>query len=84
MVTKSLRIEGMTCASCASTIEKATSKINGVDESSVNLATEKLSVSYDENMVEIEDIQTAVEEAGYRAKSDTVNKVLNIEGMTCS
>jgi Cu+-exporting ATPase len=74
----------MTCASCASTIEKATSKINGVHESSVNLATEKLSVSYDENMVEIEDIQNAVEDAGYRAKSDTVNKVLNIEGMTCS
>ncbi len=84
MVTKSLRIEGMTCASCANTIEKATIKINGVHESSVNFATEKLSISYDEEMVEMKDIQNAIENAGYKAMSTTVNKVLNIEGMTCS
>lgn len=44
MVKKTLKIEGMTCASCASAVERSTKKLKGVSEASVNLATEKLSI----------------------------------------
>nr|WP_239094380.1 heavy metal-associated domain-containing protein [Bacillus sp. B15-48] len=53
----------MTCASCAQTVEKATKKLPGVQSSSVNLATEKLSINFDENAVSIQDIQAAVDKA---------------------
>lgn len=84
MATKSLKIEGMTCASCAKAVERATKKLEGVTEASVNLATEKLSISFDEGKVSVGDIQTAVERAGYKAISDSVNKTMKIEGMTCA
>ncbi|WP_343206534.1 cation transporter [Bacillus sp. B15-48] len=63
MAEKTLNIEGMTCASCAQTVEKATKKLPGVQSSSVNLATEKLSINFDENAVSIQDIQAAVDKA---------------------
>ena len=44
----SFAIEGMTCASCAQTVEKAAKKVAGVTKASVNLATEKLSIEYEE------------------------------------
>ncbi|MBS8104346.1 cation transporter, partial [Streptococcus suis] len=52
-------IQGMTCASCALTVEKAVGKLIGIEEASVNLATEKLSVSYDEKLLGLEDIRQA-------------------------
>jgi len=85
MSTKTLNIEGMTCASCVQTVEKATKKLEGVTESNVNLATEKLTISYDENAISLEDIQLAVDKAGYKAISaDTENKTFALTGMTCA
>ncbi|MBW9155553.1 heavy metal translocating P-type ATPase [Clostridium sp. FP2] len=84
MVTKSLKIEGMTCASCAKAVERATKKLQGVNETNVNIATEKLSINFDEAVVSVEDIQRAVEKAGYKAIGDDVNKTMKIEGMTCA
>ncbi|WP_138417773.1 heavy metal translocating P-type ATPase [Aquibacillus sediminis] len=84
MTTKTLNIEGMTCASCAQTVEKSTKKLQGVNTSNVNLATEKLSIDFDENKVSIEDIQTAVDKAGYKAIADTEKKTFSISGMTCA
>ncbi|MDR7854987.1 heavy metal translocating P-type ATPase [Tissierella sp.] len=84
MVNKSLQIEGMTCASCANAVERATKKLEGVTEANVNLATERLSISYDEAALSVNDIQAAVEKAGYKAISETVNKTMAIEGMTCA
>ncbi|MBB6716461.1 heavy metal translocating P-type ATPase [Clostridium gasigenes] len=84
MLTKSLKIEGMTCASCAKAVERATKKLQGVNESNVNIATEKLSINFDETRVSVEDIQIAVEKAGYKAINDASNKTMKIEGMTCA
>ncbi|MBU3142485.1 heavy metal translocating P-type ATPase [Clostridium sp. CF012] len=84
MVNKSLKIEGMTCASCAKAVERATKKLQGVNESNVNIATEKLSINFDEAVISVEDIQAAVEKAGYKAISDAGNKTMKIEGMTCA
>jgi Cu+-exporting ATPase len=82
--TKSLKIEGMTCAACAKAVERTSKKLLGVEEASVNFATEKLNISYDETKVKLEDIQNAIEKAGYKALVETSNKTLKIEGMTCA
>ncbi|MFD1864843.1 heavy metal translocating P-type ATPase [Planococcus chinensis] len=81
---KLLNVEGMTCASCAQSVEKAIKKLPGVTESNVNLATEKVKVVYDEGVVSVQDIQEAVEDAGYKALTDTVTKTFVVEGMTCA
>lgn len=77
-------IEGMTCASCAMTVEKAVGKLAGVEEASVNLATEKLSVSYDENLLGLEDIRQAVDKAGYHLDDNLVTESYEVTGMTCA
>ncbi|MGH2161967.1 cation transporter, partial [Enterococcus faecalis] len=48
MENKSFAIEGMTCASCLQTVEKAAKKVRGVTQGSVKLATEKVSIEDDE------------------------------------
>jgi Cu+-exporting ATPase len=61
-----LEVEGMTCAGCASRVERTLNSLTGV-EASVNLATEKAAVRYDEGRVDLEELVGAVEAAGYRA-----------------
>ncbi|MFL2076467.1 heavy metal translocating P-type ATPase [Marinilactibacillus psychrotolerans] len=84
MTTKTLNIEGMTCASCAQTVEKATRNLKGMQEANVNLATEKLNISYDESLLSVEEIQSAVAQVGYKALTGREHKSFNIEGMTCA
>ncbi|MBU5595120.1 heavy metal translocating P-type ATPase [Amphibacillus sp. MSJ-3] len=84
MQKKTFDIEGMTCASCAQTVEKATNKLSGVESAQVNLATEKLNINYDESVLSVQDIQNAVSDAGYKAVPKTEKKTLSISGMTCA
>ncbi|WP_040208449.1 heavy metal translocating P-type ATPase [Neobacillus jeddahensis] len=79
-----MKIGGMTCAACAKRIEKVTGKLSGVQNASVNYATEKLTIQFDEAIVSIPDIQTTIEKAGYEAINESNKKVLKIEGMTCA
>ncbi|SDK74619.1 heavy metal translocating P-type ATPase [Lacicoccus qingdaonensis] len=67
---KTFAINGMTCASCAQSVEKATGKLEGVYESNVNLATEKMIVEYDDSIVSVSDIIDAVSNVGYKARED--------------
>ena len=60
-------IEGMSCASCAMTIENAVSKIPGVDKASVNLATEIMAVEANDSVTH-EDIAKVVDGVGYSAR----------------
>ena len=60
-------IEGMSCASCAMTIENAVSKIPGVDKTSVNLATEIMTVEANDSVTP-EDIAKVVDGVGYSAR----------------
>ncbi|HFU4060313.1 TPA: heavy metal translocating P-type ATPase [Streptococcus suis] len=84
MQKESIRIAGMTCASCAMTVEKAVGKLTGVEKASVNLATEKLSVSFDENVLSLSDVGQAVEKAGYGLVRNLITETYAIEGMTCA
>lgn len=65
MENKSFAIEDMTCASCAQTVEKVAKKVHGVTQASVNLATEKLSIEYNEPTFSVENLQKAVDNSGY-------------------
>jgi Cu+-exporting ATPase len=67
MSTVRLELEGMTCASCATRIEKALNRLDGVD-ATVNLATEEAAVHY-EDSVALEELVAAVEGVGYGARA---------------
>lgn len=62
-----LELEGMTCASCASRIERKLNKLDGV-EASVNYATEEAAVSFDPARVALADVFATVEGIGYGAR----------------
>ncbi|WMJ79199.1 heavy metal translocating P-type ATPase [Clostridium sp. MB40-C1] len=81
---KILKIEGMTCAACSRAVERVSKKIDGVSEANVNLATEKLNITFDDTKTSLEDIKKAINKAGYIAKGEEINKTLKIEGMTCA
>src|SRR5690606_35136771 len=70
MAEKSFAIEGMNCASCAAHVEKAAAKVEGITFASVNLATERLTISYDERKMSPDRVMDAVSKAGYRAIDD--------------
>jgi len=61
-----LALEGMTCASCATRIERKLNKLEGV-EATVNFATEQAAVHYDPARTAVDDLIRAVEAAGYHA-----------------
>lgn len=65
--TVTIPIAGMTCAACASRIEKVVSKLDGVTKASVNLATEKATVEYDPQKVKIAIIKQSIDKIGYKA-----------------
>ena len=61
-------IGGMTCASCATAVERGTGKLPGVSQASVNFATERLTIRYDPDQVRISEIKQAVVNAGYQPR----------------
>ncbi len=64
--TYDFKIEGMTCSACANRIERVTKKLEGVESSTVNFATEKLTIKVDEDKISYGDIRAAVDKAGYK------------------
>ena len=62
-----LKLRGMSCASCASSIEQAIKSVPGVIECSVNFGMEQATIQYDSKQTNLETIQSAVDEAGYEA-----------------
>ncbi len=57
----------MTCAACAKAVERVSRKLDGVMEANVNIATEKLDITFDKSKVSLNDIKRAIEKAGYKA-----------------
>ncbi|WP_281262225.1 heavy metal translocating P-type ATPase [Acuticoccus kandeliae] len=74
-----LRIEGMTCASCVGRVERALSKLPGVDAVAINLATERAHIVGD---VDPAILKEAVEQSGFDVAEDTTR--FSVEGMTCA
>ena len=77
----SIRIEGMTCASCVGRVEKAIRAVPGVAAANVNLATERADVTFADKAHPLAVVE-AIKNAGYEAGTDTIE--LSIQGMTCA
>ncbi|WP_252234503.1 heavy metal translocating P-type ATPase [Clostridium sp. ZS1] len=84
MQKKAFKIEGMTCSACANRVERVVGKLDGVEKSNVNFATETLSVEFDDNKLQDKDIEEKVIKAGYGVKKNIKIYNLKVEGMTCS
>ena len=69
MAEKNYTVTGMSCASCANAVEKALNKNNDIN-ASVNFATEKLNIEYDEKKYNFDKIRKIVESAGYGLAED--------------
>jgi Cu+-exporting ATPase len=83
-----LNITGMTCAACARAVERYVGRVEGVNAASVNFATEKLNVEYDESMADITQVIEAVKKAGYDVRQEEDKQIreviIPISGMTCA
>ena len=78
-----LPVIGMTCANCASTIErKLSKKTPGILRANVNLAAETAAIRYDDDQIPLSGIKSAIEELGYKVPAATLE--LAITGMTCA
>ena len=77
-----LPVTGMTCAACVRNVERALTRADGVEEASVNLATERASVRYDPAQVKPEQLIERLEGAGYGVATAVIE--LPITGMTCA
>ncbi|KDP25452.1 hypothetical protein JCGZ_20608 [Jatropha curcas] len=62
-----IRINGMTCTSCSSTVEQALQAIHGVQKAQVALATEEAEVHYDPNILSYNQLLQAIEDTGFEA-----------------
>lgn len=78
----SIQITGMTCAACATRIEKGLNKMDGVEEASVNLALEKSSIKYDPSKLSEVDFEKKIEALGYGVVKQKAE--FEITGMTCA
>ncbi|WP_394337648.1 heavy metal translocating P-type ATPase [Haloferax sp. Atlit-10N] len=77
-----LAIQGMSCATCALTIEDAVTKLDGVDSIDVNFATDEATLVYDPDDVSLATIYGAIEDSGYTP--ERVTTTVSIMGMTCA
>ncbi|MGF7048994.1 Cu+-exporting ATPase [Paenibacillus sp. DS2015] len=78
----SLQITGMTCAACATRIEKGLNRMDGIAGANVNLALEQASVTFDSNQIDIQAIEQKIEALGYGTLKETMD--FEITGMTCA
>ncbi|MBW3626752.1 MAG: heavy metal translocating P-type ATPase [Actinobacteria bacterium] len=77
-------VEGMTCGSCASRVQRVLAKQPGVAEADVNFATSKARVAFDAGETTVEGLQAAVEKSGYALLASGDRSVdFDVEGMTC-
>jgi Cu+-exporting ATPase len=79
----------MSCTSCASSIEDALQKTDGVITANVNFATEKAVIEYDSDKISLEELGEVIEGTGYepvlpKEGAERRDVILNIVGMTCA
>ena len=84
MTTKTLDIDvgGMTCAACVGRVERGLKKVSGVQDASVNLATERATVTFDPAVTNPAALVRQVADTGYEAR--TAELSFPVQGMTCA
>jgi P-type Cu+ transporter len=79
MENATLKLRGMSCASCANSIESTILAVPGVGQCSVNYGVEHATVTYDAAQTNVDEIQAAVEAAGYAAQAIQEQDLLTVE-----
>src|SRR6476659_4728734 len=79
---QTMKITGMTCASCANRIEKGLKKVPGVSDVNVNFSLETATVSYDASQTDVSELEAKISSLGYGTVKETVE--LKLTGMTCA
>ena len=82
METNTLKLQGMSCASCARSVEDAIRSVPGVAEVSVNFGAEQASIQYDAKRTNLGQIQQAIVDAGYASRSLQDSKFITDESET--
>jgi Cu+-exporting ATPase len=77
-----LPITGMTCANCALNVERGVKKLEGVEDASVNFATEQAAVAFDPKQLHVRDVVEKIEKSGYGVATSKLE--LPLTGMTCA
>ncbi len=77
-----LPIEGMTCAACATRLEKVLNRVGGVEQAAVNFASESAHIRFDPATARTPELVAAVEKAGFKVPPQQVQ--LALTGMTCA
>ncbi|MCJ0553026.1 heavy metal translocating P-type ATPase [Enterococcus cecorum] len=77
-------IKGMHCASCAQNVERTIKALPGVKRANVNLASEKLTVDYEQSQVNVDDMAQAVKGIGFELVKPSDTEVFGIQGMGCA
>jgi Cu+-exporting ATPase len=77
-----LPVKGMSCASCATRIEKKVGELDGVDQAGVNFGSESITVDFDPHRTSPESIKQTIEEIGFSVPA--VKRTFPVEGMTCA
>ncbi|HNR01010.1 MAG TPA: heavy metal translocating P-type ATPase [Anaerolineaceae bacterium] len=75
-----LPITGMTCANCVATVERNVKKLDGIDEAVVNLVTEKATISFDPEKIDLNKISDRVTKSGYGIATSEI--LLLVPGLT--
>ncbi|MDY6843097.1 MAG: heavy metal translocating P-type ATPase [Thermodesulfobacteriota bacterium] len=86
-----LSIQGMTCASCVRRVEQGLQKLDGVQDTSVNLATEKATIKYDPSVLNLDSIVNKIRDLGYEVAAShhtggetLLHTTVSVGGMTCA
>jgi len=77
-----IHVTGMTCTTCAATVEKGLAETQGVEHASVNFASEKASIEYDPTRVSLTKIKDTISSLGYDVA--TKKSIFPVGGMTCA
>lgn len=84
MTKEVLDIMGMTCASCAVTLEKRISELAFVEKVTLNYVTEQMTVTFDESKGSLDNIIKTVYDSGYEVRERVNEITIPIGGMTCA
>ena len=85
--TQTYGVEGMSCAACAVSIEKALNKMDGIDNAVVNFAAETVSFNQDESKVKLDDIKAKLAKLDFTLvenKAESTLVTYKVEGMSCA
>lgn len=81
-------LQGMSCTSCAANIEKKLNEAKGIIKASINFATEKGQVEFNEEVLNSENITSIIKDLGYEATTEVDQKfekiTAKLKGMTCT